>query len=372
MTSTTGSHRNKRLTRPPPQHLLHLQEKVLVTFGMLEVNNSYSRIFRGFGFVLLTGGWFMVALQTADFAIRIKIVGSTTPSRVGTQLISFIQDLLLYLTAMLRGILLLTVTLTYPLNLRQFLQGLARFRTSWSKFRPIEATQERRWRRKAVALFLLYWLALSCWEVGSWSIDIAKYSTLTPEGLLSYAQFPSFPNVMGDQILNWHYAILWELFITLPLFISLQFSVCVATAAGLLRDGVALLLEQLQVGSHARAIATFSSATATVKKPLAFISEGIEKDSEVTRLVKFYEAIADYNVCLNDTIGVTFWMLYWIDLFSVMTYIAFFISLAEVGVSELVEVANGMATHLLYLLSITLPVASAFEQVQTHLTERNS
>ena len=193
---------------------------------------------------------------------------------------------------------------------------------------------------------------------------------LTWEGAKAYMRLPAYDALIGHGYPLGYLLIPWGLFVTLPMFVSMQISICVSMAAVLLRDGVALLVQQLHIGSHARAIAVFSNATSKVKKPLAFITEGIEKDNEVTRLVKFYEAITDYNVCLNDTVGVTFWLLYWIDLFSALGYIAFMLSVDGTNFRSILGSLGGLVIHLTFLLLVTLPVAAAYEKVHFHLLQQ--
>ncbi|OWA53251.1 hypothetical protein BV898_17685 [Hypsibius exemplaris] len=338
------------------QHcIMWFQVKVLRVFGL--ISSSYRTVFRVIGLAAITGSWTMMALQLIDYVIRLQ-PGQRTPP-----VLTFICRHAPFYIAMTRGALILTVTFASPENLCDLLQGIEVFVEAWSKFRPIQSKQRKSWDRKATRILLGFGTCWACWETIIWAFDIiSKFGVLNWHTVQGYMNYPSYKGIT-DHILTWHYVILYALFVTVPRFISLQLSICVAVASILLRDGVALLVNQLHVGTHTRAIGAFRQV-GKAKKPLAFITEGIEKDREVTSLVRFYEAITNYNVCLNDTIGVTFWLLYWLDLFALMAHVAFFLAAENWSVMMLIETGSGVVVHLVFLLLMVQPVAAAYEKGQ--------
>ncbi|OWA53249.1 hypothetical protein BV898_17684 [Hypsibius exemplaris] len=346
----------------PPFSILEIQARILRDFGLVTSPASTSRrltVRRAVGLTVIVGGWSMVALQLITYILDRNAQSVIRQSR--SSLLLFIAQNMPYLTAMIRGVTLVTATFSKPDNLRLFFRGIQSFLTDWAKFRPIQAKQKKAWERKAVAFLLVFCICWTAWEAAVWCFDIqSQYKILNWQTTQQYMTAPAFTG-LGQTFLMWHYIPLYLLFMVLPRFVSIQLSICVSISAILLRDGVALLKDQLRVGTQSRAINAFIGKQ---KKPLAFIADGIDKDKEVTSLVRFYEAITDFNVCLNDTIGVTFWLLYWMDVVAVLAFIAFALAANSLDVAMMLQILGGLVVHLAYLLLMVLPVASAFEKAR--------
>ncbi|OWA53250.1 hypothetical protein BV898_17684 [Hypsibius exemplaris] len=313
----------------PPFSILEIQARILRDFGLVTSPASTSRrltVRRAVGLTVIVGGWSMVALQLITYILDRNAQSVIRQSR--SSLLLFIAQNMPYLTAMIRGVTLVTATFSKPDNLRLFFRGIQSFLTDWAKFRPIQAKQKKAWERKAVAFLLVFCICWTAWEAAVWCFDIqSQYKILNWQTTQQYMTAPAFTG-LGQTFLMWHYIPLYLLFM---------------------------------VGTQSRAINAFIGKQ---KKPLAFIADGIDKDKEVTSLVRFYEAITDFNVCLNDTIGVTFWLLYWMDVVAVLAFIAFALAANSLDVAMMLQILGGLVVHLAYLLLMVLPVASAFEKAR--------
>ena len=149
---------------PLPKHPLGLQRKILQTFGLIRQSTA-SRwatiIYRILGCILIAGSWASVTIQIGNFVCRMQIGGFSN------QFSHFLTEDLPYITAMIRGTVLVCVVYAQPGKLRNFLHGIDCFLASWSRFRPVQARQRRGWRLKTAALLFVFSLSLACWEAGA-------------------------------------------------------------------------------------------------------------------------------------------------------------------------------------------------------------
>ena len=149
---------------PLPKHPLGLQEKILQTFGLISQSTA-SRwatiIYRILGCILIAGAWTSVTLQLGNFICRMQTGGFSN------QLSHFLTEQLPYITAMIRGTVLVCMAYAQPGKLRNFLHGINHFLASWSRFRPVQASQRRGWRLKTAALLVVLSFSWACWEAGA-------------------------------------------------------------------------------------------------------------------------------------------------------------------------------------------------------------
>ena len=202
----------------------------------------------------------------------------------------------------------------------------------------------RKWTLLGVGLFIFSATAMLAWEAIGW----INYVDKQPDEFLVWLLKPEYPN-LTKEITNLPYMFIWTFGNTLPFFVSTQLWICFVVFTVMLSDSVHAFVEHLE-----------HDLDCTSGEPEVVV----QRNKKVGQLIREYEAIADFNDCLNDTMGLAFWLLYYLDLFTVLGQVAgYATSSAGETRFELFEDIFGSVVWLLFMVVMMWPCVVAHETV---------
>ncbi|OWA53247.1 hypothetical protein BV898_17682 [Hypsibius exemplaris] len=202
----------------------------------------------------------------------------------------------------------------------------------------------RKWSILGLNLSITFALALAGWEVLGWW----KYSHIDRDGFVAWMWKPVYPSFTLN-ISNLGEMIMWTLGNTLPFFISMQVWICFVVLTVMLRDSVQALVRTLEEGIET----PVGGGTSSSPRP--------SRGKKVTELIREYEKIADFNDCLNGTMGLTFWFLYYLDLFTVLGQVTGFTAGYRETPFDTLEDVTGTVLWLCFLVMMMRPCIAAHE-----------
>ena len=202
----------------------------------------------------------------------------------------------------------------------------------------------RKWTRLGIGLFIIFGTAMLAWEAIGW----INYVDKEPGGLLVWLHTPEYPD-LTKEITNFPDMFMWTFGNTLPFFVSTQLWICFVVFTVMLSDSVHAFVQNLK---HDLDCVSGEPGVVALR------------NKRVGQLIREYEAIADFNDCLNDTMGLTFWLLYYLDLFTVLGQVAGYAT-GSAGETrfELFEDIFGSVIWLLFMVVMMWPCVAAHETV---------
>ena len=169
-----------------------------------------------------------------------------------------------------------------------------------------------------------------------------------PGGFFVWLLKPEYPD-LTKEITNYSEMFIWTFGNTLPFFVSTQLWICFVVFTVMLSDSVHAFVEHLE-----------HDLDCTSGEPEVVAL----RNKKVGQLIREYEAIADFNDCLNDTMGLAFWLLYYLDLFTVLGQVAGYATgSARETRFELFEDIFGSVVWLLFMVVMMWPCVAAHETV---------
>ena len=195
-----------------------------------------------------------------------------------------------------------------------------------------------------MGLFIFFATVMLAWEVVGW----LKYHYKDPDGFVIWLQKPEYPH-LTKKISNYPELFMWNFGHVLPFFVSTQLWICFVVSTVMLRDSVHKFVENLE-----------HNLDCASGDPVVLV----QRNKKVGELIREYETIADFNDCLNDTMGLTFWLMYYMDLFTVLGQVAGFAT-GSPGETQfdLIGDIYGSLIWLLFMVVMLQPCIAAHETV---------
>ncbi|OWA53248.1 hypothetical protein BV898_17683 [Hypsibius exemplaris] len=330
--------------------IVPIQCSVLRLFGLLPSGgNNCQVVCRIIGGVLLLAGWAHLILFYSTGVVSQLNGKLTSKENKGrfSPVVYIVQETV-FIAMNARALLIISLFYFDQSLLRRLFAGSKRFLIGCFNS-DITANHKyyRKWSLLGIGLFVVFAWAMIGWEIFGWIKNHFNHEG----GFMVWIDVPAFPSLTG-KVSNLGELCMWCLGNTLPFGVSVQLWICFVVFTVMLSDSVQVFVHTLEKG-----VETSGDGDA----PLSRVNRG----KKVTELIRDYEAIADFNDCLNSTMGLTFWLLYYLDLFTILGQVTgFTVPGQDDTLWDTAENVLGGVIWLSFLMLMMRPCMKAHETAQ--------